>query len=82
MRNEELYDWLCNKGGSDGLGMWHVWGRTEIGGRFWWGHLPRRHHLEGLSADGGTILKWKLEERRGMWTGLIWLRTGASGGIL
>jgi hypothetical protein len=32
---------------------------------------------------GWTILKWILERQDGMgWIGLIWLRTGTSGGLL
>jgi hypothetical protein len=32
--------------------------------------------------DGWIILKYVLEIQDGIWTGLIWLRTGASGGLL
>jgi hypothetical protein len=40
-------------------------------------------HLEVIGVDGRIILKWifrKWDERA--WTGLIWLRIGAGGGLL
>jgi hypothetical protein len=36
-----------------------------------------------LKTDGRIILRWILERYDGMvWTGLIWLRIGTSGGLL
>jgi hypothetical protein len=50
---------------------------------FWWGDLRERYHLEDLSLDGRTILKWIFKKwDMGAWTGLIWLRIGAVGGHL
>jgi hypothetical protein len=41
------------------------------------------NHSEDLGADGRIILERFLEKRIGkVWTGCIWLRTGASGGLL
>jgi hypothetical protein len=38
---------------------------------------------EDLDIGGRIMLKWILERSDGVvWTGLIWLRIGASGGIL
>jgi len=40
---------------SDGRGMWHIWGRTEVHTGFLWLNLKKRDHLEELSADGRII---------------------------
>jgi hypothetical protein len=45
--------------------------------------MKGRDHSEDLSIDGNVMLKWifgKQGER--MWIGFIWLRIGASGGLL
>jgi len=45
--------------------------------------LNERGHLEDIRLDGRIILKYILKKCCGMaWTGFIWPRTGASGGIL
>jgi len=47
------------------------------------GKLRLRDHLESPDVDVRLILKWifrKLNWRA--WTGLIWLRIGACGGLL
>jgi hypothetical protein len=45
-------------------------------------NLKGRDHLEDLGVEGKIILEWILKRQRGMvWTGLIWLRTGGSGGL-
>ena len=59
---------------------------THIGGREarterWCLNLKEKDHLEALGVDMKIILKWifkKSVERA--WTGLLWLRTGASAG--
>jgi len=37
--------------------MWHVWGAEYIHGRFWWGYLTEKDHLEETGVDGRVILK-------------------------
>ena len=50
---------------------------------FWWGNLRERDHLEKPDVDGRIILKWIFRKwNAGAWTGLIWLGTGADGGLL
>jgi hypothetical protein len=47
------------------------------------GGKARRDHYEDLDVGGRIILKWILERQDEMvWTGLIWLRIGTSGGPL
>jgi hypothetical protein len=42
-----------------------------------------RHHLEDTGINGRIISEGILEKQGGkVWTGLIWLRIGTSGGIL
>jgi hypothetical protein len=42
-----------------------------------------RYHKEDQDVGGWTILKWILERYAGVvWTVLIWLRIGTSGGLL
>jgi hypothetical protein len=50
---------------------------------FWLEHQKERDHYEGINIGGSTVLKWILERQDGVvWTGLIWLRIGTSGGLL
>ena len=50
---------------------------------FWWENLTEGDHLKDPVIDGRIILKWIFEKwDGGAWTGPIWLRTGASGGLL
>jgi hypothetical protein len=49
---------------------------------FWWESQKEKDHWENIEV-GGRMLKWMLERQGGMvWTGLIWLRIGTSGGLL
>jgi hypothetical protein len=55
--------------------------RMHIG--FWWESQKEREHEEDLDVCGRIILEWILERYVGVvWTGLIWLRIGTSGGSL
>jgi hypothetical protein len=39
-----------------------------------------RDHLEGLSTDGETLLKWNFTKwYKEIWTQLIWFRRGTDG---
>jgi hypothetical protein len=45
---------------------------------FWWESRDERHRWED-----NTLLEWILEKQDGVvWTELIWLRIGTSGGLL
>jgi hypothetical protein len=58
-------------------------GRGEVRTGFWWGNLWERDNVEDPSVDGRIILRWIFRKWYvGAWTGLIWLRTGTSGGNL
>jgi hypothetical protein len=47
------------------------------------GNLKGKDHSEALGGDGRMILKWILDkESQKLWTGVMWLRTGKSGGLL
>jgi hypothetical protein len=51
--------------------------------KFWLEDLKGRDHSEEQGVDERIKLKWILERQRvKLWTGFIWLRTGASGGVL
>ena len=39
-------------------------------------------NLEDPEIDGRIVLKYIFKKRDGIWTGLIWLRTGTGGGLL
>jgi hypothetical protein len=54
---------------------------THIG--FWWESQKERDHYEDLDLGGRIKLRWILERSDGvLWTALIWLRIGTSGGLL
>ena len=64
------------------LGIWHVWGRGEVHGVLM-ENLKERDHWECLDVDERIILNMDVEGTVGwVWTGLIWLRKGTSGGPL
>jgi hypothetical protein len=51
----------------------------------WQGNLKERDHFEDPGLDGRKILKLEFKQREKdakMWTELIWLGTGKSGGLL
>jgi hypothetical protein len=76
-----LLAWSSQEG-CDGLGMWHVRGRSIHTG-FLWGNLKERDHLEDLKTDEGVILKhiFNTQEEK-VWPGFTWLRRGTGGGLL
>jgi hypothetical protein len=49
---------------------------------FWWGNLRERDHLEHLAVSGRIILSGTSRSEMGVWTGMICLRIGTSGGLL
>jgi hypothetical protein len=50
---------------------------------FWWESQKERDDCEDRDVGGRVILKRILENLEGViWTGLIWLRIGTSGGFL
>jgi hypothetical protein len=54
-----------------------------MGTKFWSENLKGRNHSEDLSVDKKMILEWILGKQNGkVWTVFVWLRTGASGGLL
>jgi hypothetical protein len=45
--------------------------------------MSRRDHAEDIFVSGRIILEWIVGEEVGkVWTELIWLRIGISGGLL
>jgi hypothetical protein len=57
-------------------------GRRGMHVRFWLESRKERDHLEDLNVVGMVILQFILERKDEMvWTGLIWLRIGTSGGF-
>jgi alpha-glucosidase (family GH31 glycosyl hydrolase) len=59
--------------------MWHAWERGEKCTRFWWERLEKKDHLEDRGVDG---IRMDLREIGWGWSGYIWLRIGADGGLL
>jgi hypothetical protein len=51
---------------------------------FWSEKLKGRDDVEDLGFDGRIILQWIVGDICGgkLWTGFIWLRIGAGGGLL
>jgi hypothetical protein len=50
---------------------------------FWWGVLKEKDILGDVGVNGRLVSEWtskKFDER--IWTGLIWRRIRASGGLL
>jgi hypothetical protein len=44
--------------------------------------MKGRGHSEDLDVDGRINVRLDLRETGKMWTGIIWLRTGTSNGLL
>jgi hypothetical protein len=62
--------------------MWYAWGAKMNAYRILVGKPEGKRPLGNLDV-GGRILKWTLGKQDGVvWTGLIWLRVGTSGGLL
>jgi hypothetical protein len=58
-------------------------GERRVAHTFWWESLRVRDYLKDLDSDGRIILKWIFKKWVvEAWTGLIWLRIGAGGGLL
>jgi hypothetical protein len=58
-------------------------GRIGMHIGYWWKIQKERDYWEDQDVGGWTILKCILERYDEMiWMGLIWLRIGASGGLL
>jgi hypothetical protein len=50
---------------------------------FWWESQKERDHQEHQYVGRWIILKSILEREDGVgWSGLIWLKTGTSGGLI
>jgi hypothetical protein len=51
--------------------------------KFWLENLKGGNHLENLDFGGKIILKWILgKSGLGVWIRLMWLKSGAGGGLL
>jgi hypothetical protein len=58
-------------------------GKTRNEYKIFVGKLEGREFLEVLGAHGRNTLKWILQKQGGkVWTGFMWLRIGASCGLL
>ena len=58
-------------------------GRGEESTEFWWGNLTGKRPLRRPRLRWEDNIRMDLKEigRERMWTGLIWLRMGTSGGL-
>jgi hypothetical protein len=60
-----------------------MYGGGEVRTGFWGVHLKYGDYLEDSGLDGRIIFRWIFGKWDGdTWTGLIWLRIGAGGGLL
>jgi hypothetical protein len=58
-------------------------GRGEKQIEFWSTCLQKRHDNENIGVGGRILLKYnKGKSIKMVWTGLVWLRTGARDGVL
>jgi hypothetical protein len=63
--------------------MDEVWERQKLNTGFWFGNPSEGGHCEDAGVDGRIMLKLTLKVYTGrVWAGLMWLRTGTSGGPL
>jgi len=74
---------LSNQGNEMGGVCGTYGGERKIHTRVWWGNLKDKDRLEDVIVEGTIILKKICEKQDGRaWSGLIWLRRGASGAML
>jgi hypothetical protein len=74
---------LCNRYFEMGGAISTNGGRRGMHIGYWWESQNERDHWEDQDVGGWTILKWTLERYDGVvWTGIMRLRIGASGGLL
>jgi hypothetical protein len=63
--------------------IWSGSGGREMHIGYWWESQKEVNQWEDQDVGEWTILNWILEREDEMvWTGLIWLRIGTTGGLL
>jgi hypothetical protein len=79
LHNEELHD-LCLFADITGVGrMGEACGSSTIYTGFWLENLKERDFLDDLGIEGRILLKWVSMQDGNVYTGLMWLRTEATG---